>query len=128
MLGQTPIPSSQNVVAESIQKDPILSLAEQLDFLNIQILRKFYATGQAFPHDTQPHVFSVLYMEMKMTSRIQIGLEAFRKRLDSLTKMGLLKKVTRSSPACYQPVKGIEASIRAVIKRFLINNNLQYIP
>jgi hypothetical protein len=111
-----------------LQNDPILSLAEALDFVNIQILRKFYATGQAFPNDTQPHVFSVLYMEMKNFSKIQIGLEAFRKRLDSLTKMGLLKKVNRSSPACYQPIKGIEASIRAVIKRFLVNNGLQYIP
>lgn len=125
MLTQT---NAQHTLANSLQKDPILSLAEVLDFVNIQILRKFYATGQAFPNDTQPHVFSVLYMEMKMVNKIQIGLEAFRKRLDSLIKMGLLQKITRSSPACYQPVKGKEGSVRAVIKRFMINNGVQYIP
>lgn len=128
MVVLAPSHSFQSMATEISQKDPIISLAEGLDFLNIQILRKFYATGQAFPNDTQPHVFSVLFMEMKMASKIQIGLEAFRKRLDILTKMGLLRKVARSSPACYQPVRGIEASIRAVIKRFMVNYGLQYVP
>jgi len=107
--------------------DLILSLAERLDFMNIQVLRKFYATGESFPHDTRPYVFSMLYMEMKGANRIQIGTEALRKRVDALVDMGLLKKAARSNPASYHPVKGIEQSVRAVIKRFMINNSLSHV-
>ncbi len=107
--------------------DMVVSLAEKLDFINMQILRKFYATGQGFPNDTQPHVFSMLYMDMKSAQKIPIGLEAFRKRMDALVSMGLLGKVGRSNPASYHPVKGLEQSVRAVIRRFMLNNNLTHI-
>lgn len=118
---------NKQTVALQHGSDLVLSLAEKLDFVNIQILRKFYATGEGFPHDTQPHVFSMLYMDMKNVQKLQIGLEAFRKRLDFLVSMGLIKKVGRSSPASYHPVKGLEQSVRAVIKRFMLNNRLTHI-
>lgn len=119
----------QSASLESLGKglDNVLSMAEKLDFINIQILRKFYATGEAFPNDTQPHVFSMLYMDMKSVQRIPIGLEAFRKRLDALAGMGLLKKAERSNPASYHPIKGLEQTMRAVIKRFMMNNGLSHI-
>lgn len=107
--------------------DRVLSFAETLDFINIQILRKFYATGLPFPHDTQPHVFSMLYSDMKSVHRIPIGLEAMRKRLDFLVGAGLLGKVAKSNPASYHPVKGLEQSVRAVIKRFMMNHGLTHV-
>lgn len=70
-------------------EDLVLSLAGKLDFLNIQILRKFYATGDDFPNDTKPHVFSMLYMEMRGEQKISIGTEALRKRLAFLVSSGL---------------------------------------
>lgn len=105
-------------------EDLIFSLAQRLDFINIQILRKFYMTGRPFPDDTQPHCFAVLYMEMKSGSRVKMGPEAFRKRLDKLVSMNLLKKVGRTNPANYFPVKGIEQTVRAVVARFMMNNGL----
>jgi hypothetical protein len=107
--------------------DKVLSFAENLDFINIQILRKFYATGLPFPNDTQPHVFSILYSEMKSVHKIPIGLEALRKRLDFLVKVGLIGKITGSNPASYYPIKGLEQSVRAIIKRFMMNHGLAYI-
>ena len=107
--------------------DLVSSLANRLDFVNMQVLREFYATGQGFPNDTQPHVFSMLYMQMKSTQRISIGLEAFRKRLDFLVLVGLLEKVVRSNPASYHPIRGLEQSVRAVLKRFMLNNGLTHI-
>ncbi len=119
----------QNVLQESgVQNvDMILSLAQKLDFTNIQILRKFYATGEDFPNDTRPQVFSVLYMEMKNVHKISMGSEALRKRLDCLVSIGLLEKIGRSNPAVYHPVKGLEQSVRAVIKRFMLNNGLTHV-
>jgi len=118
---KTVLGSNQQVI------DKILNFAETLDFINIQILRKFYATGLAFPNDTQPHVFSLLYMDMKNVHRIPIGMEALRKRVDFLVSVGLLEKVERSNPASYHPVKGLEQSARAVIKRFMMNHGLTHI-
>lgn len=108
----------------SASEDIIFSFAERLDFINIQILRKFYMTGREFPNDTQPHCFSVLYMEMKNNNKIRIGSEAFRKRLDKLVAMKLIKKVGRSNPANYFPVEGLEQTVRAIVSRFMINNSL----
>jgi len=116
-----------SVLQKSVLEDSVVSFANKLDFVNIQILREFYATGQSFPNDTMPHVFSMLYMEMRGSQRITVGLEAFRKRMDALVSIGLLKKVAKSSPACYHPVKGIEQSVRAVIKRFMMNNGLSHV-
>jgi len=118
---RTMLGSNQQIV------DKIMGFAETLDFINIQILRKFYATGLAFPNDTQPHVFSLLYMDMKNVHRIPIGMEALRKRVDFLVSVGLLEKVERSNPASYHPVKGLEQSVRAVIKRFMMNHGLMHI-
>lgn len=108
-------------------QDFVFALAEKIDFINIQILRKFYATGLPFPNDTQPHVFSMLYMDMRSTARITIGLEAFRKRLDYLASVGLVGKVVKSNPASYYPVRGIEQSVRAVITRFMMNHGLNHV-
>jgi len=120
---------TQEAVLEGAGKpiDKILSFAETLDFINIQILRKFYATGLPFPHDTQPHVFSMLYMDMKNVHRVPIGLEAMRKRLDFLVAAGLIGKVARSNPASYYPIKGLEQSVRAIIKRFMMNHGLTHV-
>ena len=123
----TPIQQKTFLEGRGRGEDLVLSLAERLDFVNIQILRKFYATGEDFPNDTRPHVFSLLYMEMKDSQKIRIGIEALRKRLDGLVLMGLLQKIGRSNPTSYYPVKGLEQSVRAVIKRFVINNNLTHI-
>lgn len=125
-LEQTEV-NQRVAVVSAAGNDSVLSFASRLDFINIQILRKFYATGEAFPNDTKPHVFPVLYMEMKNVNRIPMGTEALRKRMDSLVSMGLLSKVVRSNPACYHPVKGIEQSVRAVIKRFMMNHDLSHV-
>lgn len=98
----------------------ILELAEKLDFLDIQILRKFYVTGKKFPNDTQPFCFPLLYREMKISNHLKIGIEALRKRLDNLTRIGLLEKIRNSNPTNYLPVKGKETLIRGVIAKFFV--------
>jgi hypothetical protein len=107
------------------QLEDIISLAERLDFLDIQILRKFYMTGKDFPNDIQPYCFPVLFLEMKVNHNLKIGMEALRKRLDNLVRLGLLEKVSRSNPTNYIPVKGAEQAVRAVIARFFVINGLQ---
>ncbi len=102
----------------------VLTLAERMDFLDVQLLRKFYSTGKPFPNDTQPFCFPVLFMEMKVNNKIQIGLEALRKRLDNLVSLGFLEKVVRSNPANYTPVHGKEVEVRALITRFFVINGL----
>lgn len=114
----------EGALSLSSREDTVVSLAERLDFVNIQILRKFYDTGMDFPKDTQPHCFTVLYSEMKTFHKVRIGVEAFRKRVDKLVSIGLLEKAGRTSPANYFPVRGYEHTIRAVIKRFMMNNGL----
>ena len=104
--------------------DDFLFLAEKLDFLDIQILRKFYMTGKDFPFDTQPHCFPILFREMKQTQHLKIGLEAFRKRLDNLVRLGLLIKIKNSNPTNYSPIKGMEKKVRAMIAKFFIINGL----
>lgn len=99
-------------------------LAEKLDFLDIQLLRKFYSTGKVFPNDCQPYCFPVLYVELKVGRQIKIGLEALRKRLDNLVKLDLLLKVKNSNPANYYPVRGRERFLRAVIMKFFLINGL----
>ena len=113
---------SISTVMES--QDLISSLAERLDFINIQILRKFYQTNKSFPNDTQPYCFSVLFMEMKSFHKIKIGQEALRKRLDNLVSMKIVKKIGRTNPANYFPIEERKRLIRAVINRFMENNEL----
>lgn len=103
--------------------DPLI-LAERLDFLDIQILRKFYMTGKNFPYDTQPYCFPILYKEMKTNNHLKIGIEALRKRLNNLVATGLLKKVRRSNPVNYVPVRGKEVFIKEVITKFFLINGL----
>lgn len=104
--------------------DECLKLAERLDFIDIQILRKFYMTGKEFPNDTQPYCFPLLYKEMKTTHHLKIGLEALRKRLNNLAKLGLLAKIKHSNPTSYGPIKEREVFVRAVILRFFLISGL----
>jgi len=102
----------------------LLELVEKLDFLDVQILRKFYMTGKDYPFDTQPYCFPILYKEMKDARRLKIGIEAFRKRLDNLVKFNLLIKIERSNPMSYGPVEGKERIIKAMITKFFLINGL----
>lgn len=98
--------------------------AERLDFLDIQILRKFYATGKEFPNDTQPFCFPILFREMRINHHLKIGIEALRKRLDNLVKFGLLEKVKHSNPSNYSPTHDKELFVRAIILKFFLINGL----
>lgn len=102
----------------------VLGLAERLDFIDIQILRKFYMTGKEFPNDTQPYCFPLLFKEMKESHHLKIGIEAMRKRLKNLERVGLIQKVKYSNPTSYTPVRGLEQVVRAVITRFFLINGL----
>ena len=116
-----------NISVENVEQDVefvINDLVERLDFLDVQILRKFYTTGKDFPLDTQPYCFPILYKEMKEVHRLKIGLEALRKRLDVLVRVGLLGKVSSSNPTNYIPAKGKEQFVRAVIMKFFLINGL----
>jgi len=104
--------------------DQINLLAEKLDFLDIQLLRKFYSTGRVFPNDCQPYCFPVLYSELRASHQIKVGLEALRKRLDNLVKIGLLLKVKNSNPTNYYPIRDKERFLRAVIMKFFLVNGL----
>jgi len=99
-------------------------LAEKLDFLDVQILRKFYTTGRDFPFDTQPFCFPILYREMKDSHRLKICQEAFRKRLDNLVVAGFLGKVRGSNPVNYEPVRDKDKLVRAVITKFFLIHGL----
>jgi len=116
-----------NISVENVEQDVefvINDLVERLDFLDVQILRKFYTTGKDFPLDTQPYCFPILYKEMKEVHRLKIGLEALRKRLDVLVRVGLLGKVSSSNPTNYIPAKGNDQFVRAVIMKFFLINGL----
>ncbi len=104
---------------ESVESN-VLGLAEMLDFLDVQILRKFYMTGKEFPQDTQPFCFPILFREMKVSNHLKIGVEALRKRLDNLMEMGFLEKIKNSNPTNYSPIRGRENVIRGVIAKFFI--------
>ena len=108
---------------ESVLDEPI-KWAEKLDFLDVQLLRKFYMTGKKFPLDTQPFCFPMLYKEMKDSHRLKIGKEALRKRLGNLVKIGFLLKVKQSNPTSYFPIKGGEQLVRAVITKFFLIHGL----
>jgi hypothetical protein len=102
----------------------VLNLADRLDFLDIQILRKFYSTGEEFPHDTSPFCFPILFRELRIQNHLKIGLEALRKRMEILVGAGLLEKVKDSNPCSYFPVKGKEKFVKAVIMKFFLINGL----
>ena len=87
------------ILQEKLQEkefvDEIVIIVEKLDFLDIQILRKFYMCGKDYPFDTQPFCFPILYQEMKTVQKIKIGLEGLRKRMDALVNLKLLEKIVR---------------------------------
>jgi len=105
--------------------DSIISIADRLDFTDIQILRKFYLLENDTPVDSQPYCFPILFKEMKSLGQIKIGIEGFRKRLNMLEKFGLLKKVKNSNPTIFLPVEDKKEVVKAVIKRFLFINGLE---
>lgn len=115
-------------VNENIEKNDFVEkvneLVEKIDFIDVQILRKFYMTGREFPNDTQPYCFPLLYREMKVNNRLKIGMEALRKRLNNLVKLGLLEKVKHSNPTGYRPVRDNVELVRGVILKFFILNGL----
>ena len=104
--------------------DNALTLAEKLDFLDIQLLRKFYMSGKEQPFDSQPYCFPLLYNEMKVNHKIKIGMEALRKRLNNLVRLTLLEKIKHSNPTNYSPVVDKKNFIRAVITKFFVINGL----
>ncbi len=115
--------AEENQEETNLEKS-ILELIERLDFLDIQLLRKFYVTGKKFPFDTQPHCFPILFKEMRDAHQIKIGIEALRKRLDVLVKFGFLEKIQKSNPTNYIPIKGREELVRGVITKFFLINGL----
>lgn len=100
-------------------------IASKLDFLDVEILRKFYVAGDKFPDDIQPYCFPILYLEMRNNNDLKIGIEALRKRLDNLVKFDFLEKVNKANPTIYYPVKGREALIRLIIVKFFALHGLQ---
>jgi len=109
---------------KSLNIGVVLELAERLDFLDVQILRKFYMTGEEFPHDTQPFCFPMLFHEMKVSHHLKIGIEALRKRLNNFVEMGLLEKIKNSNPTNYMPVAGKEQLARGVVVKFFLIHGL----
>jgi len=109
---------------EKGELERITYFAERLDFLDIQILREFYMTGNDFPFDSQPHCFPILFRNMKMNHRLNIGVEALRKRINRLAKYNFIEKIDRCNPTNYLPVKGREEFTRAVILKFFLLHGL----
>ena len=101
-----------------------IMLAEKLDFLDIQLLRKFYMNGKEHPLDLQPYCFPILYSEMKVNHKIKIGVEALRKRLNNMVRLDLLEKIKHSNPTNYGPLVDKSYFVRAVITKFFVINGL----
>lgn len=112
------------LVDEKRGVENVQELVEKLDFIDIQILRKFYATGKEYPFDTQPQCFPILYREMKENHHLKIGIEALRKRLNNLTRLGLLVKVKNSNPTNYFPVRSNIPFVREVILKFFVMHGI----
>jgi hypothetical protein len=104
--------------------EKVAIFVENLDFLDILILRKFFSVGEKFPKDTKTYCFPILYEEMKRMNNLKIGREAFRKRLDNLVRLGLLEKIRNSNPTCYLPVKGVEDLVKVIITKFFLMHGL----
>lgn len=114
----------QQILEQTKHTEEISYLVERLDFLDVQILRKFYMCGKEFPFDTQPFCFPILYQEMKTTQKIKIGLEGLRKRLDALVALELLEKIKGSNPVGYSPLIGKSLFVRGAITKFFLINGL----
>jgi hypothetical protein len=111
-------------IEKNIKDLDVSHLVERLDFLDIQILRKFYMTGKEFPSDSQPYCFPILFKEMKTNHHLKIGIEALRKRLDKLVRIGLLTKIKYSNPTSYMPINGKEEIVRVIITKFFLIHGL----
>jgi len=116
-------PLEKRIETETLET-VLIDFVERLDFLDVQILRKFYSTGKEYPFDTQPHCFPILYKEMRDNNHLQIGPEALRKRLDNLVRVGLLGKIQNSNPTNYVPLTGKEQLVRAMIMKFFLIHGL----
>lgn len=125
---------TENILAElsaiqhgdnvNVDFENAISLAERLDFLDVQLLRKFYMNGKEQPFDLHPYCFPLLFSEMKVNHKIKIGIEALRKRLNNLVKLGLLEKIRHSNPTNYGPFADKSNFVRAVITKFFVINGL----
>lgn len=111
-------------ISQEKENIEIAFLLERLDFMDIIILKKFYLTGKAFPHDTQPYCFPILYGEMKENNNLKLTKEGLRKRLHSLVKVGLLEKINGSNPSIYLPIKNKVDFVRKLIKKFFLTSGL----
>ncbi|MFH0837133.1 MAG: hypothetical protein V1870_03315 [Candidatus Aenigmatarchaeota archaeon] len=116
--------SIQNIANIDNLESSLLEIVEKLDFLDVQLLRKFYTTGKEYPFDTQPYCFPILYKEMRDAQHLKIGMEALRKRLDNLVKLNLLGKIKKSNPTNYEPIDGKEKVVRAIIMKFFVISGL----
>lgn len=121
IISEKMISSGDNV---AVNFDRAISLAERLDFLDVQLLRKFYMNGKEEPLDLQPYCFPMLFKEMKVSHKMKIGSEALRKRLDNLVKLSLLEKIKHANPANYGPLVDKRQFVRAVVAKFFVINGL----
>lgn len=122
---------TETVLSEVVQPgkteiifEQAIILAERLDFLDVQLLRKFYMNGKDQPFDLQPYCFPILYSEMKVNHKIKIGMEALRKRLNNLVRLGLVDKIRHSNPTNFGPVVDKSHFVRAIIAKFFVINGL----
>lgn len=114
--------ANQNIDQNTSQE--VFGLVDRLDLTDVIVLKKFYATGKDFPFDTQPYCFPILYKEMKENNNLKICIEALRKRLDILVKVGLLEKINSSNPTNYVPINGKEIFVRLLITKFFVLTGL----
>jgi hypothetical protein len=115
---------NENVLKSIPNLKEVSELAERLDFYDVIILKKFYLVGKdSFPN-TKPYCFPILYKEMKELHKMKIGMEALRKRLKVLCKLGLLVQVNNSNPSVYFPVPEKEIFVKAVITKFFLINGI----
>ncbi|MBU5682718.1 MAG: hypothetical protein QXW04_01675 [Candidatus Aenigmatarchaeota archaeon] len=96
----------------------IRQILERIDFIDVLILKKFYLTGKEFPGDTQPYCLPFLHSELKIQHQISLTLEGLRKRLNTLVKLGLLKKIDRTNPVVYFPKEDMKDIARRIIFKF----------
>lgn len=113
-------------VSKGVDKElnTLSNIIDRLDLIDVIVLKKFYATGKAFPFDTQPYCFPILFKDMRENNNLKIGSEALRKRLDILVELALLEKINKSNPTNYFPINGKESEVRLLITKFFVLNGL----
>ena len=108
----------------NINFENAITLAERLDFLDVQLLRKFYMNGREETFALQSYCLPILFNEMKVAQKMKIKLNAFRYRINNLVKLGLLTRVLRSNPAIYLPLRNKEMFVKTVVTKFFVLNGL----